>query len=114
MLNRDPIAIMKVDSIFARQVADLEMVVVVGRVLEASLIAKPADQGIIFGSWTESHLREVAAEIQAPDEPDLRVEVLLNDQPIEGQAVAIGRIRGLSAVTEVVVAATAGLGLGDV
>ena len=62
----------------------------------------------------EPSRREAFPHVGPPDEPDLRVEVLLDHETLQFQAVPIARVVELPPIAEVLSRESCRLGLGDV
>ena len=96
------IAVLLLDAERPLQLARLEAVVVVGRVLEARLVAVFPDQTAVLRARAEARECVVAPEVLAAQEADLGIEVVLDNQTIDLQPVAIGVVVDLPAVAQVI------------
>jgi hypothetical protein len=95
------VAVLQLDAKGAERLARLEVIVVVGRVVEAAVEVVLADRGVAGRPRAEASRREVAPEVGSRQEADLGVEVLRDDDPIQLNAVAIGRVVELPAIADV-------------
>ena len=87
---------------------------VVGRVLEARLVAVFPDQSAVRRARAEARECEVAPEVVAAQEADLGIEVVLDNQTIDLQPVAIGVVVELPAIAQVIAVQAGRPRLGDV
>ena len=75
---------------------------IVGRVLEARLVAVFPDQTAVLRARAEARECVVAPEVVAAQEADLGIEVVLDNQTIDLQPVAIGVVVDLPAIAQVI------------